>query len=82
MNNRESVFSISKYPDATMITRKLDKLIHKPIYSISQEALAEYEDKYFNEKCGKSKELTGMAGEIIRCRATQFSLQSPLSPCL
>lgn len=65
MNNRESVFSISKYPDATMITRKLDKLIHKPIYSISPEALAEYEDKYFNEKCGKSKELTGMAGEII-----------------
>ncbi|MGI6257596.1 MAG: aspartate aminotransferase family protein [Anaerovoracaceae bacterium] len=65
MNNNENKFAISKYPDAIRINRKLDKLIRSPIHSISPEALAGYEEGYFNEKCRKSKALTEMAGRII-----------------
>lgn len=35
-------------------TEELDELIKKPIYSISPDALAKYEEEYFNQKCKKS----------------------------
>jgi len=40
-------FAITEYPDAAILTSQLDALIKKPIYSISREALKEYEDEYF-----------------------------------
>ena len=43
--------AISVYPDAREITRQLDELIAKPIYSISPAALAAYEEEYFEKKC-------------------------------
>ena len=36
-------FAISKYPDAEAVTRQLDALIAKPIYTIKPDALAAYE---------------------------------------
>ena len=53
------------YLDAAAVTRKLDALIRKPIYSIKPEYLREYEEEYFGKKCQKSKELTDKAKEVI-----------------
>ncbi len=58
-------FSISQYPDARAIDAKLNELIKKPIHSISPEALADYEENYFNKKCQKSKEMIAEAKEYI-----------------
>ena len=53
------------YPDAEAITRKLDALIRKPIYSIRPEALKEYEETFFNARCQTSKQMTDKAKEVI-----------------
>ncbi len=58
-------YSITNYPDAEKITKKLDKLIEKPIHSISPEKLKEYEDNYFEKKCVKSKEMISQANDYI-----------------
>jgi glutamate-1-semialdehyde 2,1-aminomutase len=58
-------FAISEYPDAGEITRQLDALIKKPIYSIRPEALAAYEKDYFGAKCAGSKEMIDKAKELI-----------------
>lgn len=58
-------FAISKYPDAQAITRQLNELIAKPIYTIKPDALATYEKDYFGEKCKKSKEMIDEARQII-----------------
>ncbi|MGN0636132.1 MAG: aspartate aminotransferase family protein [Acutalibacteraceae bacterium] len=58
-------FAISKYPDAEAITRQLDALIAKPIYTIKPDALAAYEKDYFGEKCQKSKAMIDEARQII-----------------
>ncbi|HZJ75057.1 MAG TPA: aminotransferase class III-fold pyridoxal phosphate-dependent enzyme [Clostridia bacterium] len=58
-------FSISQYHDAAAVTRELDELIKKPIYSIKPEALAQYEENYFEKKCQKSKEMIEEARQII-----------------
>ncbi len=58
-------FAIKNYLDAAAVTKELDALIKKPIYSIKPEALAAYERDYFDAKCAKSKEMIGVARETI-----------------
>ncbi len=58
-------FAISEYPDAAAITKQLDELISKPIYSITPAALAAYEQDYFTAKCAKSKEMITQAQKLI-----------------
>ena len=62
MDNR---FAISEYNDAAAVTKQLDELIKKPIYSIKPDVLKKYEDEYFGKKCTKSKEIIDEAREII-----------------
>ncbi len=54
-------FAISKYLDADAVTRQLDELIKKPVYSIKPDALKKYEEEYFAKKCVKSKEMIDVA---------------------
>ncbi|HEX3077812.1 MAG TPA: aminotransferase class III-fold pyridoxal phosphate-dependent enzyme [Lachnospiraceae bacterium] len=61
----DSRFSISNYPNAEEITKQLDTLISKPIYSVKNEALKSYEEDYYEKKCIKSKEMIQKAKEII-----------------
>ncbi len=60
-----SEYSITKYPDAKEINKKLDELIKKPIYSIKEDKLKEYEEEYFEKKCAKSKEMISKAYDYI-----------------
>ena len=62
MDNR---FAISEYHDAAAVTRQLDELIKKPIYSIKPDVLQKYEDEYFGQKCRKSKAMIDEARQII-----------------
>ncbi len=61
----ETNTAISTYPDAVEITRQLDELIKKPIYSIRTDALKAYEQDYYEKKCAKSKAMIEEAREII-----------------
>lgn len=61
----ESKYAIKEYHDAAKITAELDELIKKPIYSVSPEALKQYEEDYYAKKCVKSKEMIGKAAELI-----------------
>ena len=54
-------FAITKYLDADAVTKQLDGLIKKPIYSIKPEALKKYEEEYYAKKCAKSKEMIEVA---------------------
>ena len=56
---------IITYPDAQAVQKQLDELIKKPIYSISPEALKNYEENYFDKKCAKSKAMIEEAKQII-----------------
>ncbi len=58
-------FAIDEYLDAAAVTKELDELIKKPIYSIKPEALKQYEEEYFAKKCATSKEMTDTAKTII-----------------
>lgn len=58
-------FAISTYPDVQKVTRQLDQLISKPIYSIKPDMLEYYEKNYFEKKCAKSKQMIEEAKEII-----------------
>jgi len=58
-------FAIKEYHDAADVTRQLDELIKKPIYSISPERLKQYEEEYFEGKCQKSKAMLEEARNII-----------------
>ena len=58
-------FGIDEYLDASFVTKQLDELIKKPVYSIKKEHLNDYVENYFNKKCLKSKEMIGLAKEII-----------------
>lgn len=58
-------FAISTYPDAIAINKALDELKYKPIYSISPEALKDYEDNYYAKKTLKSKAMIEQAREVI-----------------
>ena len=61
----DNKFSITKYPNVKEVTKQLDELIEKPIYSISKRALKTYEEEYYNKKCIKSKNLIDEAKNII-----------------
>lgn len=61
----DHTFAITQYPDVKKITRQLDELIKKPIYTIRPEALKRYETEHFDEKCPKSKNMIEKAKEII-----------------
>ena len=58
-------FAIDEYLDAEEITRKLDELKKKPIYSIKPDKLKEYEEEYFEKKCAKSKAMISEAKQYI-----------------
>lgn len=58
-------FAIDEYLDATAVTKELDELIKKPIYSVRPEKLKEYEEEYFEKKCAKSKEMIAQAKKYI-----------------
>lgn len=58
-------FAIDNYLDAENVTKELDELIKKPIYSIQKSYLDEYEENYFNKKCLKSKAMIEEAKTII-----------------
>lgn len=58
-------FAIDEYLDAAAVTRQLDELIRKPVYSIRPEKLKDYVDNYFEKKCARSKEMTTEAKTVI-----------------
>ncbi len=58
-------YAIDEYLDAAEVTKQLDALIKKPVYSIKPEKLREYETEYFDKKCAKSKEMITEAKNII-----------------
>lgn len=58
-------FAIDEYLDADAVTKQLDALIKKPIYSIKPDALKKYEEEYFEKKCAKSKAMISEAKEVI-----------------
>lgn len=58
-------FAIKNYLDADKVTKELDALIKKPIYSIKPEALKKYEREYYAKKCAKSKEMIDIAKQRI-----------------
>jgi len=61
----EQKFSITKYPDATAVNAKLDRLKEMPIYSIKPEIMREIEAEYFDKKCAKSKAMVQDAMNYI-----------------
>lgn len=58
-------FAIDKYLDAADITKQLDELIKRPVFTIKKDALKKYEEEYFDKKCAKSKEMITEAKNII-----------------
>ena len=58
-------FAIDEYLDAEAVTRQLDELKKKPIYSVRPEKLKEYEEEYFEKKCPKSKAMISEAKNYI-----------------
>ncbi len=54
-------FAITNYLDAEAVTKELDALIKKPIYSIRPDALKKYETEYYAKKCTKSKAMIDVA---------------------
>jgi glutamate-1-semialdehyde 2,1-aminomutase len=61
----ERKFAIAEYHDAAAVTRQLDELISKPIYTITTAALKKYEEEYYGKKCKKSKEIIDKAVGVI-----------------
>ena len=57
----EGQFAITEYPDAAAITRRLDELIEKPIYTVKPENLQLYLDEYYEKKCPLSKAMIEQA---------------------
>lgn len=62
MDNR---FAITNYHDAAAVTKQLDELISKPIYTIKPDVLAKYEKEYYDVKCAKSKVMIEEARQVI-----------------
>lgn len=58
-------FAISQYVDAQAVTKKLDKLIAQPIYTINSDVLRAYNEDFFEAKCQKSKAMIDEAKQII-----------------
>lgn len=64
MSNKTG-YAITEYVNAQEITKELDELISKPVYSIDPVELEKYEKEYFEEKCKKSKAMIELAKEVI-----------------
>lgn len=58
-------YAIQNYHDAAAVTKQLDSLISKPIYTIKADALKAYEEDYYAKKCVKSKTMIEQAQEVI-----------------
>lgn len=58
-------YAIDQYLDANKVTKELDELIQKPVYSVKKKYLDEYVEQYFNQKCTKSKKMIEEAKQII-----------------
>ena len=58
-------FAIDTYLDAAAVTRQLDQLIQKPVYSIRRDKLADYVQNYFEGKCPRSKAMIAQAKSVI-----------------
>lgn len=58
-------FAIDEYLDAADVTRQLDELIKKPVYSIAPDKLKDYVDNYFEKKCPTSKAMISEAKTVI-----------------
>ncbi|HAH62799.1 MAG TPA: aspartate aminotransferase family protein [Treponema sp.] len=58
-------YAIDQYLDAAAVTKQLDELIKKPVYSIKKEYLDDYVENFFNKKCAKSKAMIEEAKQII-----------------
>ena len=58
-------FAIDKYLNAAEVTRQLDELIKKPVYSVRPDKLKMYEEEYFEKKCSKSKAMITEAKKVI-----------------
>lgn len=58
-------FAIDQYLDAAAVTKELDELIKKPVYSVLPDKLDLYVEEYFNKKCARSKEMISEAREVI-----------------
>ena len=58
-------FAIDEYLDAEAVTKELDALIKKPIYSVKPDKLKDYVENYFDAKCAKSKAMIAEAKNII-----------------
>ncbi|MFA5422149.1 MAG: aminotransferase class III-fold pyridoxal phosphate-dependent enzyme [Bacilli bacterium] len=58
-------FGIDEYLDASFVTKQLDELIKKPVYSIRKKDLEDYVENYFNKKCQTSKAMIAEAKKII-----------------
>ncbi|NCC67615.1 MAG: aminotransferase class III-fold pyridoxal phosphate-dependent enzyme [Clostridia bacterium] len=54
-----------RYVDAQAVTKKLDELIKMPVYSISRQALKQYEDEYYAKRCTASHEMISKAQKVI-----------------
>ncbi len=61
----EQKTALSRYVDAHAVTRQLDELVKLPVYSITDAALARYENEYYGKKCVKSKAQIDKARNII-----------------
>ena len=62
-------YAIDKYLNAAKVTKQLDELIKKPVYSIRPEKLEDYVENYFNTKCAGSKAMIEKASDPRRCTA-------------
>jgi glutamate-1-semialdehyde 2,1-aminomutase len=60
----EQQYAISDWHDTEKILAQLDALVAQPMRPIRREKMAEYLD-YFNNRCLRSKELTGRAKTLI-----------------
>ena len=58
-------FAIDEYLDAEKVTKQLDELVKKPVYTVKAEELKKYEEEYFEKKCAKSKEMITEAKNVI-----------------
>ena len=58
-------FAIDRYLDAADVTRQLDELIKKPVYSVRPDALSRYVSDYFDTKCATSREMITEARKVI-----------------
>ena len=65
-------FAIDKYLNAAEVTRQLDELIKKPVYSVRPDKLKMYEEEYFEKKCSKSKAMITEAKKVTSAPAPDF----------